>query len=189
MTKFRLKDFFLETERLHLRFLQIKENEELLKYKLKNNVHFKDALPDPTQDYFTIGFQKRLLQKEHELAKDMLFMRWFIFNKTDLSSIIGDINIGDIKLGNVSSCTMGIKIDKDNTQKGFAKEALQETIRFLFDNLGLHKIIVNILPRNKASLHLFEKLGFEKEGVSKHHMKINNKWEDHIQLSLINGKK
>lgn len=190
MTKFRLKDFFLETNRLYIRFLNPKEHEKLLDYKLRNQAHYKEALPDHTRDYYTLSYQKLLVQRELDLAKDMMFMRLFIFLKPHdkKSDIIGDINIGDLKLGNVGSCTLGIKIDRSHIKNGYATEALKEVIRFMFDNMGLHKIIVNILPRNKASLKLFKDLGFEKEGISKDHMKINNVWEDHIQMSLINRK-
>lgn len=45
----------------------------------------------------------------------------------------------------------------------------------------------NIMPRNRASLKVVEKLGFYNEGLATKYLKmINGKWEDHIHMVLRN---
>ena len=42
------------------------------------------------------------------------------------------------------------------------------------------------MPRNKASLRVVDKLGFYNEGMAYKYLKINDKWEDHIHMVLLN---
>lgn len=42
------------------------------------------------------------------------------------------------------------------------------------------------MPHNKPSLDLARRLGFEYEGLAKKYLKINNKWEDHIHMTILN---
>ena len=44
------------------------------------------------------------------------------------------------------------------------------------------------MPRNAKSLRIMEKFGFEKEGLCKKCLEVNNKWEDHYIFGLINDK-
>jgi len=42
------------------------------------------------------------------------------------------------------------------------------------------------MPYNSASLRVVEKLGFYHEGLAKRYLKINDRWEDHIHMALLN---
>ncbi|TDT72411.1 acetyltransferase (GNAT) family protein [Hypnocyclicus thermotrophus] len=67
-------------------------------------------------------------------------------------------------------------------------EAVNEIIKFAFDNLNLHRIEANVLPRNKASMKVLEKNGFILEGYSKDYLKIDDEWKDHIHMVKLNKK-
>ena len=64
--------------------------------------------------------------------------------------------------------------------------AISMLVSYAFDELHLHRIEANVMPRNKASLRVLEKNHFENEGVSKHYLNINGVWEDHIHMVRIN---
>ena len=61
-------------------------------------------------------------------------------------------------------------------------QAVQTVTDFGFGELGLHRIEGNVMPRNRASLRVLEKCGFQKEGISPRYLKINGVWEDHIHM-------
>ena len=65
-------------------------------------------------------------------------------------------------------------------------EALRAAIVIIFKELKLHRIEANIMPRNRHSMNLVKKLGFEYEGLAKKYLKINGKWEDHIHMTILN---
>jgi [ribosomal protein S5]-alanine N-acetyltransferase len=84
------------------------------------------------------------------------------------------------------SCHLGYKLDKDEINKGYITEAIQKGIEVMFNEFGLHRIEANIMPKNKRSLRVVEKLGFYNEGLAYKYLKINDKWEDHIHMVLLN---
>lgn len=53
---------------------------------------------------------------------------------------------------------------KDRNQ-GIGQQVLSLFLDYVFSALDLHQVYANILEDNKASIHLFEKLGFHKIGV------------------------
>lgn len=55
-----------------------------------------------------------------------------------------------------------------------------------FTKLQLHRLEANIMPRNKRSLRVVEKLGFYNEGLAEKYLNINGQWEDHLHLVLRN---
>ena len=89
-------------------------------------------------------------------------------------------------MGAFLSCYLGYKLDKDEINKGYMTEAVKKGVEVVFNELGLHRIEANIMPRNKASLRVVEKLGFYNEGLAYKYLKINGKWEDHIHMVLLN---
>ena len=65
-------------------------------------------------------------------------------------------------------------------------EALAKTIDYIFSDYKLHRIEAFVMPSNKESIKLLEKLDFINEGYSYEYSKINGVWEDHLRMSLIN---
>ena len=56
--------------------------------------------------------------------------------------------------------------------------------RFAFEELGLHRLQVAIIPRNRASRRVAEKLELREEGIAHRYLAINGVWEDHIRYAL-----
>ena len=64
--------------------------------------------------------------------------------------------------------------------------ALRLLIAFAFDELHLHRIMANHMPRNERSARLLHRLGFVREGLAHRYLLINDVWEDHELTSLTN---
>ena len=69
-----------------------------------------------------------------------------------------------IQRGSFCSCFLGYKLDKDWLRQGLMSEAVNECVRIAFEELGLHRIEANIMPRNIASLGVVRRCGFVEEG-------------------------
>ena len=54
---------------------------------------------------------------------------------------------------------------KENRGKGYAKESLEILCNYAFAHLGVHQIYANITEDNRASISLFESIGFKKAGT------------------------
>lgn len=128
-------------------------------------------------------YQNRLTTWKRECEEEKS-ARFFIFDKTKPHQIIGMCNLTQIFQGALQACYLGYKIDYSYQGKGFMFEALQETIRFAFEELKLHRIMASYMPSNTRSRNLLHRLRFETEGYAKNYLLINNRWEDHILTSL-----
>jgi ribosomal-protein-alanine N-acetyltransferase len=65
-------------------------------------------------------------------------------------------------------------------------EALERAIRYLFDDLLLHRIEANHMPSNTRSAKLLARLGFEREGYARDYLFIDGAFRDHVLTSLTN---
>ncbi len=81
---------------------------------------------------------------------------------------------------------VGILIREPYRAKGVALEAMTAFIQYAFNTLHLHQLYCNISPDNATSLHLFEKLGFEKCGIKKEWVHDGQRWQDEWMFQMIN---
>ena len=58
--------------------------------------------------------------------------------------------------------------------KGIAQEAVNEIIRFVFEDFGLVAIEAWVNPNNRGAMYVLGQLGFEKEAHFKDYVYFNN---------------
>ena len=109
----------------------------------------------------------------------------FLIFKTDDKTLLGGINIGNVRRGVSQSASLGYWIGEKHSRNGYMKEALKILIPSLFVDLRLNRIEAATLEENIASKNLLKKIGFKKEGVLRKYLKINGTWRDHILYGLL----
>lgn len=177
-----------ETERLILKVLNKAHAPLVLDYYLRNKSFLEEWEPVRSKEFYTKEFQERQMDNELSDMESKRTLRLWLFKKEDPSKIIGSIGFNNIVWGAFLSCHLGYKLDKDEVNKGYMTEAVQKGIEIMFNDYGLHRIEANIMPKNKPSLRVAEKLGFYHEGLARKYLKINGRWEDHIHMVLLNDK-
>lgn len=176
------------TERLILKVIDKSCVELVIDYYLRNKSFLEEWEPIKSDEFYTKQYQEEQLEKELDSIKNNNSLRLWIFKREDESRIIGSVSFSNIVRGAFLSCHLGYKSDKDEVNKGYITEAVQRGIEIMFNEFGLHRIEANIIPKNKRSLRVVEKLGFYNEGLAYKYLKINGKWEDHIHMVLLNDK-
>ncbi len=96
----------------------------------------------------------------------------------------GEINLSGVQRGPFQNAYIGYWIDEAQAGNGYVPEALVAVARFAFEDLRLHRVQVAIIPRNRASRRVVEKLQLRDEGVAVRYLAINGRWEDHIRYAL-----
>jgi ribosomal-protein-alanine N-acetyltransferase len=99
-------------------------------------------------------------------------------------ALAGQINVANILYGSVSSATVGYWIGKDFAGRGAMPIAVALTIDYLFDELGLHRVEIDIRPENEASLRVVEKLKLREEGLKERFIHIDGQWRDHRVFAI-----
>jgi ribosomal-protein-alanine N-acetyltransferase len=175
----------LKTERLILRVLTKDDAEMFRDFLLRNKEFFKLSGPAFEENYADVEYHRIMLERSTLESMDGRHYKFGVF-KTGVSPIIGSVALSNIVMGNFCSCFLGYRIDKSETSKGYATEAVDRIVSFAFNDLELHRIEANIMPANMASINVVNKLGFTNEGISKKYLKINGKWEDHMHFVKLN---
>jgi len=98
---------------------------------------------------------------------------------------IGLIDLFDFDPKN-NRAGVGILInDAQNRNKGIGSEALALIVDYSFEQLQLHQLYANIGTDNEISIQLFTKFGFQKIGIKKDWIKVNNRYKDELLFQLI----
>ena len=129
---------------------------------------------------------KRILRNQEKDFEEKRSCRFYISEADRLEQIIGFIALNGIVMGAFCSCYLGYQLDLEHRNNGYMTEATNRIVDYAFKELGLHRIEGNVMPRNKASIAVALKCGFEYEGLSKKYMKINGVWEDHAHYVRLN---
>ncbi|MDQ6614979.1 MAG: GNAT family N-acetyltransferase [Actinomycetota bacterium] len=96
----------------------------------------------------------------------------------------GEINISSIQRGPFQNAYVGYWIDQAMAGQSYVPEAAVLVFRFAFEELALHRVQVAIIPRNRPSRRVAEKLDLREEGVAFRYLEINGVWEDHVRYAI-----
>ena len=176
-----------ETKNLILRNLQEDDCFELQNYLLVNKEFLEEWSPKVDEDFYDISKLKKMINDDNKSNESKSSLKLHIFLKEN-NQLIGSIGLSNIVYGAFLSCFLGYKLHKDYTKRAYMSEALEKIIDIAFNELKLHRIEANIMPKNLASQKLVQKFSFENEGLSKKYLKINGLWEDHYHYVLLNDK-
>lgn len=105
-----------------------------------------------------------------------------VFTQDD--ALIGEINLSSVQRGPFQNAYVGYWIDQRHAGQGFTPEALVVAARYAFEEVGLHRLQIAIIPRNGASRRVVEKLALREEGVALRYLEINGVWEDHVRYAI-----
>ena len=134
--------------------------------------------PDVTSDRDAFASRCAVRQRERQLGTGYGFG---IFVD---SRFCGEININGVQRGPFQSAYVGYWVDETCAGQGYVPEAVVVLCRHAFEELGLHRLQIAIIPRNSASRRVVEKLGIRDEGVAVRYLEINGVWEDHVRYAI-----
>jgi len=100
-------------------------------------------------------------------------------------------HIGNIELRHIDQknrqAELGIFIgNRKFWNRGIGTAATEKIVDYGFKKLKLHRIYLHVISYNKKAVHLYQKLGFEKEGLLKDNTRKGRKYYDDILMAKIN---
>ena len=112
---------------------------------------------------------------------------WFIFQKVE-RKIIGTFGLLNIDRRK-GSAEIGYGISPDYWGHGYFRETLIMVLKYLFLQLGFHRVSAITQVDNLASIKGLEKVGFRKEGIMRDYylsLKDSRRY-DAVMLSILKG--
>lgn len=70
---------------------------------------------------------------------------------------------------------------------GYGTEATRLVINYALDTVGLHRISLTVFAFNPRAQRVYEKCGFQREGVRREVLRWNHAWYDEICMSILNS--
>jgi RimJ/RimL family protein N-acetyltransferase len=153
----------IESERLIIRKYEKSDGKDLFNLLERNdNRSFLREHVDEATDVKTLNDANNRVAK---LAIDWDTRTRFVMCiwSKETSDFIGGIWI-EPKHWDVPSFEIGYYLDQGYISKGLATEASKRSIKFIFEELQAHKVIIITRDTNERSIKLAERLQFIKEG-------------------------
>ena len=170
----------LKGTNIYLRALEPEDLEFV--YAIENNESFWEV--SNTQTPYSRFLIRQYLENAHQDIYEAKQLRLAIC-LNDSQEAIGLIDLFDFDPKN-NRAGVGILInDAQNRNKGIGSEVLSLIINYSFEQLQLHQLYANIGSDNEISLQLFTKFGFQKIGIKKDWIKVNNRFKDELFFQLI----
>lgn len=136
------------------------------------------GVPPPLEDRASFVARCQLRERERQLGTGYAFG---VFVDGEFA---GEITLSSIQRGPSQTGHVGYWIDRDLAGRGYTPEAVVVVLAFAFDALALHRVEIAIIPRNRPSLRVVEKLGLRSEGVAQRYLEIDGEWEDHAKFAV-----
>jgi [ribosomal protein S5]-alanine N-acetyltransferase len=175
-----------ETDRLLLRELGPDHAGAVRTYGLRSVEYHTQWDPTRPEDFWELPVAAARLHAQIEESRAGKSLCLCLSPRDDPALVIGVANLRNIVRGALLSAHLGYGLSPDAVGNGYMTEALSCVVQIAFTEIGLHRLEVNIMPRNTRSLAVAERAGFAREGFSPRYLRINGHWEDHIRLARLN---
>jgi ribosomal-protein-alanine N-acetyltransferase len=174
----------LTTSRLRLVRLALEHAASLRAYQVAERKRLQPWEPLRDDAYFEpAAFRERLASAQDLMSRGQA-LQLLAFARPN-GDLVAECNFTNVVRGPFQACHLGYSVAAAWEGQGCMSETLRAGIDFMFNVVGLHRIMANYQPENTRSAHLLSKLGFEKEGYARAYLMINGSWADHVLTSLV----
>ena len=126
---------------------------------------------------------ERMIQNFHVAARQGDSILWGITVKGSVK-VMGYIGFWRI-LKEHHRAEIGYALHPDLWGQGLMSEAVAATLRYGFQQIGLHSVEAAVTPDNVASIHVLERSGFKLEGRFTENFRANGVFMDSLVYSLL----
>jgi RimJ/RimL family protein N-acetyltransferase len=112
-------------------------------------------------------------------------MKGFVIADAKSEAYIGQLDL--IKIDWKNRCArLGIVIgDKSNRGKGYGTEAIKLLQKFVFEEMNLNRLDLEVRGFNNAGQGCYTKCGFVEEGRLRQNLFVNGRYVDTIVMSIL----
>jgi RimJ/RimL family protein N-acetyltransferase len=98
---------------------------------------------------------------------------------------VGDIDLFHIEVRN-RNALVGLGIWRlEDRDKGYGTDALRTMLRWAFRHLNMRRVELSVEPENEAAVHIYEKLGFVREGMRREHHYDDGRYRDELIMGIL----
>ena len=98
---------------------------------------------------------------------------------------VGEVVLNEIDTDNRSAVFRTALAGPEHYNKGYGSEALELLLDYAFGPLNLHRIDLEVFAFNPRALHVYEKVGFVREGLKREVLWWDDEWVDVIVMGIL----
>jgi len=132
-------------------------------------------------------FSKRIMKEWVEKNNEKALPDDYYFNIRRLTDnhLMGSIGLDGI-LWNHGEAFVGIDIgDRECWGQGYGTDAMRVILRYAFEELGLHRVALDVFEYNPRAIRSYEKAGFKHEGRQRQWLNRGGRRWDLIFMGIL----
>jgi RimJ/RimL family protein N-acetyltransferase len=129
------------------------------------------------------GERKRTIEQQRKDIQEQLSKGVLTFVLEDNKKLVGYV-FGNIYTANRKKHCMNLAIAilQEYTGKGYGTKLMNTIEKYAINN-GITRLELEVSKKNKIAISLYQKRGFEMEGVKRNAFLVNGKYEDEILMA------
>jgi RimJ/RimL family protein N-acetyltransferase len=109
-------------------------------------------------------------------------------NSPHMPAEAGDF-VGLVRIDRVDSvnrnCMVGLDLVAEFRGRGLSAKVYAWLLDYLFHQLNMHMVYLEVLASNERAIHVYERIGFRSDGRLRQKVFRNGAYEDSIVMSLL----
>lgn len=167
----------LKSPRIYLRPLQEEDAQSFLDNTRDEEIRYMTG----TKSTFTL----EQIQQHIRSCKNDSTRYDFAICLNDNDLLIGELSISEIDHENAKAGFRISMFGMELTGKGYGSEAIKLVLQFVFEELNLNRLQLEVFSHNIKGIRAYEKTGFKKEGVLRDSLYYNGEFSDEIIMSFL----
>ncbi|MDK1360842.1 GNAT family protein [Arthrobacter sp. zg-Y1219] len=98
---------------------------------------------------------------------------------------LGEVVLNDLDPDNASVGFRIVLSPADVLGQGYGTEATRAVVRHAFDDLGLHRVALEVFAFNPRAQRAYEKAGFTVEGRQRNALRWDGAWVDAVSMGML----
>lgn len=168
---------YLEGNQVYLRPLEM-EDVDFMVRSTNNDIEMRRLTGTPKP--FTRSQIEHYIQRQ---SQDDTRVSFGIVRRDD-DQLVGEVVINDI-YRNARCANFRIAIADSYTGHGFGTDATRLMLDYGFGMLNLHRIELDVYTINERAIHVYERVGFKREGVKRQSWYYDHQFYDTIIMSIL----
>ena len=174
-----MTETIIRGQRIVLRSYRASDAEPMLRLNHETNIQRLTG----THTIFTLEQIQRYIGLYHD--PDVTDRAGFIIAVPESLEPLGEVVINNIDLDNRSGNIRIVLLSEGSTGQGYGSEAMRLMVDYGFRILGLHRIELGVYAFNPRAIHVYEKIGFKREGVLRDSLFFDDEFHDQIIMSIL----
>ncbi len=163
-------------KKVSIRDVEVRDAKKLVEYMKIISAESKNLLRDPDEFAMTVEEEEKFIEKTISSEDNHMFTVW------DGDLLISATGFHGSSLRRIKhKVSMGISILKDYNGLGLGSKLMEVVVSKARD-YGKTKIELEVRNDNPAAIRIYEKVGFEVEGIRKHGFYADGKYIDLILM-------